>query len=145
MAAQSRLEPLPYSLPASTTSGVPVVPVAHGGLVDARDLAGGQVRRPGALLARASSLRRRMFPKVPRIITSWLPRREPKLLKSRGSTPCSLQVPARGRVGAGSRPAGEMWSVVIESPSITSTRAPATSPGRRVGRRGREERRLAAT
>ena len=39
----------------------------------------------------ARALRRRMFPKVPRIITSWLPRRDPKLLKSRGSTPCSTR------------------------------------------------------
>src|SRR5437764_3517557 len=26
-------------------------------------------------------------------------------------------------------PAGEMWSVVMESPTFTSTRAPSTSPG----------------
>ena len=39
----------------------------------------------------ARRLRRRMLPKVPRIITSWLPRRDPKLLKSRGSTPRSMR------------------------------------------------------
>ena len=41
-AAQSRLEPLPYSLPASTPSGVPSLPVAHGGVEDAGDLAVGR-------------------------------------------------------------------------------------------------------
>jgi len=29
-----------------------------------------------------------MLPNVPRIITSWLPRRDPQELKSRRSTPC---------------------------------------------------------
>ena len=39
----------------------------------------------------ASLLRRRMFANVPRIITSWLPRRDPYELKSRRSTPCSVR------------------------------------------------------
>ena len=34
LAAQSRDEPEPYSLPASTISGVALVDVAHGGVVD---------------------------------------------------------------------------------------------------------------
>ncbi len=38
-----------------------------------------------------SRLRMRMLAKVPRIITSWLPRRAPKELKSRGATPCSCR------------------------------------------------------
>ena len=71
----------------------------------------------------ASSLRRRMFANVPRIITSWLPRRAPYELKSFFSTPCSTSHLPAG-LDAGMLPAGEMWSVVIESPSIASTRAP---------------------
>src|SRR5919199_1718583 len=71
----------------------------------------------------ASSFRRRMLAKVPRIITSWLPRRAPYELKSRVFTPCSMSHFPAG-LDAGIDPAGEMWSVVIESPSIASTRAP---------------------
>ncbi len=67
-----------------------------------------------------------MFPKVPRIITSWLPRREPKLLNSRCSTPCSIRYLPAGEL-TGMTPAGEMWSVVIESPSTASARAPTMS------------------
>ena len=37
-----------------------------------------------------------MLAKVPRIMTSWLPRREPNELKSRRSTPFSIEI-ARGR------------------------------------------------
>ncbi len=69
-----------------------------------------------------------MFANVPRIITSWLPRREPYELKSRGSTPCSIRYRPAG-VDGGIEPAGEMWSVVTESPSMASTRAPTTSAG----------------
>ena len=69
------------------------------------------------------SLRRRMFANVPRIITSWLPRRAPYELKSFFSTPCAISHLPAG-LAAGMLPAGEMWSVVIESPSIASARAP---------------------
>ena len=63
---------------------------------------------------------------MPRIITSWWPRREPKVLKSTGSTPCSIShLPAGSFFGIA--PAGEMWSVVTESPSTASTRAPTMS------------------
>ena len=68
----------------------------------------------------------RTLANVPRTITSWLPRREPYELKSRRSTPCSTRyVPAglSGRIA----PAGEMWSVVTESPSLTRQRAPRTA------------------
>ena len=41
-----------------------------------------------------------MLPKVPRIITSWLPRREPKLLKSRLLDAVFQQI-FRGRVFCG--------------------------------------------
>ena len=37
LAAQSRDEPVPYSLPAKTTSGTPSALVAHGGVVDRHD------------------------------------------------------------------------------------------------------------
>ena len=74
----------------------------------------------------ASWLRRRMFANVPRIITSWLPRREPYELKSRGATPCSCRYAPAGPSRL-IEPAGEMWSVVTLSPSSASTRAPRSS------------------
>ena len=68
----------------------------------------------------------RTLAKVPRIITSWLPRRAPKVLNSHGLTPTSCRnrpaEPSRGMA-----PAGEMWSVVVVSPSTASTRARSTS------------------
>ncbi len=67
-----------------------------------------------------------MLPNVPRIITSWWPRRAPYELKSTGATPRAWShVPAGDQ--AGMEPAGEMWSVVTESPSQASTRAPRMS------------------
>jgi hypothetical protein len=71
-------------------------------------------------------LRSRTFAKVPRTITSWFPRRAPYELNSRRSTPCSIRYVPAGESGR-MAPAGEMWSVVTESPSMTSTRAPAMS------------------
>src|SRR2546423_13964826 len=73
-----------------------------------------------------SWLRSRMLANVPRIITSWLPRRDPYELKSRRSTPCDARYRPAGESGL-IAPAGEMWSVVTESPSLASTRAPAMS------------------
>ncbi len=67
-----------------------------------------------------------MFAKVPRIITSWLPRRDPYELKSRGSTPCSIRYSPAGESFL-IAPAGEMWSVVTLSPSTASTFAPLIS------------------
>jgi hypothetical protein len=71
-------------------------------------------------------LRSRMLAKVPRIITSWLPRRVPYWLKSATPTPCPS-----GRIRQATvaliEPAGEMWSVVILSPNRPSTRAPFMS------------------
>ena len=52
LAAQSREEPEPYSLPASTTSGTPGLRVRHRGVVDRRLLAGEQVAGHAALDAR---------------------------------------------------------------------------------------------
>ncbi len=67
-----------------------------------------------------------MLAKVPRIMTSWLPRRAPNELKSRGCTPCAIRYFAAGP-DLEMLPAGEMWSVVTESPSTASTRAPLMS------------------
>ena len=80
LAAQSREEPEPYSLPASMTSGDALLLVAHRGVVDRHLLAvePSEVARDAPSVAAAPSwLRRRMLANVPRIITSWLPRREP--------------------------------------------------------------------
>src|ERR1700709_2670930 len=71
-------------------------------------------------------LRSRMLANVPRIITSWLPRREPRELKSARATPCAARYLPAGE-SALMEPAGEMWSVVTESPSLASTRAPVMS------------------
>src|SRR5262245_46746235 len=65
-----------------------------------------------------------MLANVPRIITSWLPRRAPYELNSCRETPCSVRYLPAGESGL-MGPAGEMWSVVTESPSFASTRAPA--------------------
>ena len=78
----------------------------------------------------ASLLRSRMLANVPRTITSWLPRREPYELKSATSTPCSIRYVPAGLCTL-IEPAGEMWSVVMLSPSTASTRAPLISRDRR--------------
>ena len=68
-AAQSRLEPVPYSLPATMTSGVPCCWYC----IDASKIETGAP--PGSVVVQppsvpgTSSLRRRMLAKVPRIIT----------------------------------------------------------------------------
>ena len=81
-AAQSRELPVPYSSPPNTTSGVPCATVAHRGVVDGHLLAAGLEQRHAAFLARrgvGGSIRflMRTLAKVPRIITSSLPRRLP--------------------------------------------------------------------
>ena len=92
-AAQSREEPDPYSLPPSTTSGTSSAMYLHRRVVDRHLLGLGRLaavatggrrsrasRRPPAAPrrpARLIRLRSLMFANVPRIITSWLPRREP--------------------------------------------------------------------
>src|SRR4030042_2024026 len=76
-----------------------------------------------------------MFPTVPRVITRSFPRRLPKELKSRTGTPCSIRKRPAGP-SAGIAPAGEMASVVTESPNRASTRARVTacSGGKSRGR-----------
>ena len=70
----------------------------------------------------------RMLANVPRIITSWLPRRAPYWLKSFGCTPRSWRYLPAG-LSALMLPAGEMWSVVMLSPRTASTRAPEIGCG----------------
>ncbi len=83
LAAQSRDEPVPYSSPPKTTVGVPCGDVLHGRVVDRHLLAGRLEQRDAAFDARAVRLGgtirflMRTLAKVPRIITSWLPRRAP--------------------------------------------------------------------
>ena len=64
--------------------------VAHRDVVDEALLAVGQVDRVRALPCPPTSrLRSRMLANVPRIITSWWPRRAPYELNSSGPTPCA--------------------------------------------------------
>src|SRR6185437_4032078 len=68
----------------------------------------------------------RMLAKVPRTITSSLPRREPYELKSFGSTPRAIRYLPAGESFL-IAPAGEMWSVVMESPAKPMQYAPLMS------------------
>ena len=77
-AAQSRELPMPYSLPPNTTNGTPSALVFHRGIIDRHFGAvgiGGLVRPPS--MPCSISFLMRMLAKVPRIMTSWLPRRAP--------------------------------------------------------------------
>ena len=65
-----------------------------------------------------------MFANVPRIITSWLPRRAPYELKSFFGDALRDRATCRPGLAAAMLPAGEMWSVVIESPNMPNARAP---------------------
>ena len=71
----------------------------------------------------ASWLRTRMLAKVPRVITRSLPRREPYELNMLRGTPAPRRYLPAGDSGS-IDPAGEMWSVVTDWPSLARTRAP---------------------
>ena len=92
LAAQSRDEPVPYSRPANTTKGTLLRLITHGGVIDRETLTGRlqwMVKPPSTTLPVSSFtiwFLMRMLAKVPRIITSWLPRRVPYWLKSTGRT-----------------------------------------------------------
>ena len=126
MAAQSRDEPLPYSLPATATRGVrswryrsaasKIVIVSPDGTWTVRPPS-----VPGTI-----RFLRRMLAKVPRTITRSSPRREPYELKSRLAIPRDFKYRPAGLSSAMS-PAGEMWSVVTESLRSTRMRAPSMS------------------
>ena len=108
----------------------------------ARRRAGGVVQPPS--LPRRSGLRRRMLANVPRIITSWLPRRAPYELKSRAARRRARCRYCAAGLSVAIAPAGEMWSVVTESPSTTRhARADDVARRRRLGAQVVEERRLA--
>ena len=82
LAAQSRLEPVPYSSPPKTTGRRAFGHVLHRRVVDEHLLAARLEQRDAAFLARAVGpgiirFLMRTLAKVPRIITSWLPRRAP--------------------------------------------------------------------
>ena len=84
----------------------------------------------------------RMLANVPRTITRSLPRREPKELKSFLVTPCSTKKRPAGP-STGISPAGEMWSVVTESPSMRQdARAVDLADGAGSRSEADEERRL---
>src|SRR5581483_3281714 len=126
-AAQSRDEPEPYSLPATTINGVASARYrcAASKIVISSPLGTCTVHVPSE--PGTSRLRSRTFANVPRTSTSWLPRREPYELKSERATPWSCRYVPAGESGL-IEPAGEMWSVVTESPSETRQRAPEMSP-----------------
>ena len=76
-AAQSRLDPLPYSLPAITASGMPSARYrSAASKTDITSPSGRWVVHEPSVPG-ASSLRSRMLANVPRIITWWFPRRDP--------------------------------------------------------------------
>ena len=74
-----------------------------------------------------------MLPNVPLAITASFPLLEPKLLKSLGLSPLLARYLAAGEF-LGMEPAGEMWSVVTESPRLRRTWADLM--GRLVGSSG---------
>ena len=77
LAAQSRELPVPYSLPARITSGVPAaLYLTDASKMDICSPLGMCSVTPPSVPG-SSRLRRRILAKVPRIITSWLPRRAP--------------------------------------------------------------------
>ena len=61
------------------------------------------------------------FPNVPRVITWSFPRRDPKLLNILTGTPRLSRYSPAGDAAL-ICPAGEIWSVVTESPTLQSTR-----------------------
>ena len=145
MAAQSRELPVPYSLPAMHQQRHPLARrSAIGGVVDGQLLA----RRAGAGEA-ALGARRQAVADADvgegaahhHLVVAAARAVGVEVLRPHA---VREQPAARPGCPAGMEPAGEMWSVVTESPSRASTRAPAD--GRRPARlpgRPREERRAA--
>ena len=77
LAAQSRDEPEPYSLPASTTSGTPSAWYSWEASKMLVWRPSGRWRVTPPSVPGANWLRSRMLANVPRTMTSWLPRRVP--------------------------------------------------------------------
>ena len=137
LAAQSRDEPLPYSRPAMTSSGTLSRGVAHRRVVDEHLVA----RSAGAWCTDLPCRPARCAAGCCRTCRASSPRggraARRSELNSSGVTPCSCSHWPAG-LQAGIEPAGEMWSVVTESPSTASTRAPSMSlDRRRLGASGR--------
>mmetsp|Transcript_6420 Transcript_6420/g.7200 ORF Transcript_6420/g.7200 Transcript_6420/m.7200 type:complete len:251 (-) Transcript_6420:1709-2461(-) len=123
LAAQSREDPLPYSLPARITSGVPAFWYSiAASKIDSFLPVGKWIVYGPVWPSPTILLPRRVFAKVPRTMIRSFPRREPYVLKSLRSTPDSCRKRAAGESFA-MLPAGEMWSVVMESPNTHSTAA----------------------
>src|SRR3972149_11610064 len=127
-AARPRAAPEPYSLPAITTSGTPAARYfAEASKIGITEPSSRQVVQPPPVPG-ASAFLSRTLANVPRIMTSWLPRRDPYELKSFGATPCAMRYWPAG-LSTLMDPAGEIWSVVMLSPSSASARAPWMSAG----------------
>ncbi len=77
LAAQSRDEPDPYSLPASTTSGTPSSAYRRAASKMVACSPSGRCTVNPPSVPGAIWFRNRTLANVPRIITSWLPRRVP--------------------------------------------------------------------
>ena len=139
LAAQSRDDPEPYSLPARTISGVHLHAVTSDASKIVNSSPAGRMHRPRPPLEPGTSrLRRRTLGE--RAAHHHLVVAAPRAvgLKSLGLDPVLDQVAACRRVDP-IEPAGEMWSVVTESPSDTRQRAPAMSV--LIGARGGTPRR----
>jgi hypothetical protein len=141
LAAQSRELPVPYSLPARMTSGTWSAAVAHRGVVDGHPLAavvgGDAALDAGDQLVLEPDVGEGAPDHHPVVAAPGAVGVEVDL----AGTPLLAQVAAAGRI-SGMSPAGEMWSVVTESPS-SARAAPLTSViGRGRPADGLEVRRL---
>ena len=126
LAAQSRDDPEPYSLPARMISGTLALRVFHAGVEDRHLLALGQQPRHPALGPRRQLVAQAHVGKrpphhhlviaAPRSVAVKVRRLHAMLGQVFPAGPSALMLPA-----------GEMWSVVTESPSTASTRAPLMS------------------
>ena len=128
LAAQSRDEPEPYSRPARTASGDAFGGVAHRHVVDEPLVAVGQVDGVRPLLALDEPVAQ---PDVAEgaahhdlVVTA------PRTVRVELERPDAVRLePLAGRRLQGAiEPAGEMWSVVTESPRTARTRASVMSP-----------------
>ena len=127
LAAQSRDEPVPYSLPAKMTSGTPSACVAHGGVVDRHDLAVGLVGGDAAFDAGdhlvldadvgEGAAHHHLVIAAARAVLVEVVRAHLMLEEI-------VRRPGSSRL---IEPAGEMWSVVIESRKRPRMRAPTMS------------------
>ena len=132
LAAQSRLDPVPYSLPPMIDERRALGLVGHRGVEDRHLGALGQLQRDAALGARRHQ--------VADADVGERAAHHDLVVAAARAVAVEVGLGRRRRRSGTSRPgtvarmlpAGEMWSVVTESPSLASTRAPeksATTPG----------------